>query len=126
VWLQAPGYVTRMFSRDYLPLSVQCQVTAPQETLDASAERSADSQTLVLHTVNPTDMVINAQIHLAGFTPRKPVARVAELSGPLESRNTVGQPDAIVPRQREWQHGLKDGGTAYTFPPHSVNVLRFE
>ena len=126
VWLQSPGYVTQMFSRNYLPQLLRCQVTAPNDTLDVNAKRSENGRTLTLHAVNPTDKAIAAQIQLGGFTPRKPVAQVSELSGSLATRNTADQPNAIAPQLRQWSHGLKDGSTAYTFPPYSVNVIRFE
>ena len=54
------------------------------------------------------------------------MAQVTELSGPLATRNTADQPNTIEPQQRQWEHGLKDGNAGYTFPPYSVNVLRFE
>lgn len=126
VWLQPPGYVTQLFSRNYQPRLVQCQVIAAQDTLDVTAKRSADGRTLALQVVNPTDQAVPVQIHLAGFVPRHPVAQVTELAGPLAARNTAQEPDTIVPRQRSWRHGLKDGSAGYTFPPYSVNVLRFE
>lgn len=126
VWLQPPGYVTQMFSRNYLPQLVACQVTAPGDTLDASAQRSEDGQTLVLQVVNPTDQAVPTRIHLSGFAPRKPAVRVTELAGPLEARNTAAEPTAIVPRQRTWQHALQDGAAHYSFPPYSVTVMRWE
>lgn len=126
VWLQPPGYVTRMFSRNYLPRLVPCQVTAVNNTLEVSAQCSDDGRILVLQAVNPTDKAVSARIHLAGFVPRKPEAQITELAGPLESKNTADQPHTIVPQQRQWQHGLKDGNTGYTFPACSVNVLRFD
>jgi hypothetical protein len=126
VWLQPPGYVTQMFSRNYLPQSVPCQVNAASDSLDVNAKRSADGRTLALQAVNLTDQAILAQIQLTGFAPRKRWAQVTELSGPLAIENTADQPNTIVPKHRQWQHGLKDGSSSYTFPPHSVNVLRFE
>jgi hypothetical protein len=48
-----------------------------------------------------------------------------ELAGPLAARNTAEEPNTITPQPREWQHGLKDGDTRYTFPAHSVIMLRF-
>jgi hypothetical protein len=126
VWLQPPGYVTQMFSRNYLPRLVQCQVAPVKDNLDVVASISDDGRTLVLQAVNPTDQPVSAQIHLAGFIPKKSVAQVTELSGSLEAKNTVAQPNAIVPQSRKWQHALKDGDTRYTFPPYSVTVLRLE
>ena len=76
--------------------------------------------------VNPTDRPVTARIHLSGFLPGSSEAQVLELSGPLAARNTADQPGTIVPQQRRWRHALKDGETAYTFPPYSVVVLRFK
>jgi alpha-L-arabinofuranosidase len=67
-----------------------------------------------------------AQVRLAGFVPSRPAAQVTELSAPLEGKNPAAQPEAVIPRQREWTHGLEDGDTRYTFPPHSVTVVRLE
>jgi hypothetical protein len=125
VWLQPPGYVTQMFSRNYLPQSVQCSVTGA-ESLDVVATRSEDGKTLVLQAVNPTDRAVSAKIHLAGFVPGKPVAQVTELSGPLEANNTASQPKTIVSESRQWKHDIRDGNAAYSFPPYSVTVLRLE
>jgi hypothetical protein len=76
--------------------------------------------------VNPTDRLIPAQIHLAGFVPQKRVAQVTELSGPPDAVNTAAQPRAIVPRSRPWPHAAKEGNARYTFPPYSFTVLRWE
>jgi hypothetical protein len=125
-WLQPPGYVTQMYSCNYLPQLVQCQVTGAKETVDVSAKRSDDGRTLVLQVVNPTGQAIPTPIHLAGFVPQEAVAQVTELSGALDARNTAAHPRAIVPQSRPWKHALQDGATSYTFPPYSVTVLRWE
>lgn len=126
VWLQAPGYITQMYSRNYLPRLVRCQVTTGENMFDVNAERSNDGRTLILQAVNPTDRTVSAQIHLVGFVLTRPVAQVIELSGPLGAVNTAGQPDIIIPHRREWKHAIKDGDTRYTFPPYSVTMLRLE
>jgi hypothetical protein len=126
VWLQPPGYVTRMFSRNYQPQLVKCRVEAPADTLDVNAKRSDNGKVLVLQAVNPSDKPVASRISVTGFVPRKSTGQVSELSGPLAAKNTAAQPSAIVPQSRPWTHGLKDGVTSYTFPPHSVTVLRFE
>lgn len=126
VWLQPPGYVTQMFSRNYLPQLVECTVTAPKDTLEVTAKRSADGRTLVLQVVNPANQIVPTRLELAGFVPGKQAAQVTEMSAPLPARNTADQPEAITPRQRQWQHALKEGGAVYEVPPLSVSVLRFE
>ena len=44
------------------------------------------------------------------------------LQGAPESRNTLESPDAVVPKVTTGQGGNR---VAYTFPGHSVTVLRF-
>jgi alpha-L-arabinofuranosidase len=91
-----------------------------------SATRSEDGRSLVLQAVNPTDKPVAAPIHIEGFAPTQPTARVIDLSGPLDAVNTAAQPQAIVPQQKPWNHGVRDGDMTYTFPAHSVQVLSFE
>jgi hypothetical protein len=126
VWLQPPGYVTQMYSRNYQPRSVQREVTGANGALDVSAKRNENGRTLVLQAVNPTEKPVVAKIALTGFKPRKPRVQVTELAGPLNSRNTAAQPTAIVSQTREWEHGIKEGNANCTFAPNSVTVLRFE
>lgn len=132
VWLQPPGYVTQMFSRTRLGLVVNCDVTAVGANnhspvpVEVTATRSTDSKALTLQAVNPTDRPIAAQMHVEGFVPAQPTAGVTELSGPLSAVNIATHPDAIIPRQTQWSHDMKDGTTSFTFPPRSVVVLSFE
>jgi hypothetical protein len=126
VWLQPPGYVTRMVARNYQPRVVDTHVGGAGGSLTVAATRSEDSKQVVLHVVNVTARPVPSRIHLDGFTPSRPVARVEELAGPLGARNTADNPRRITPREAEWRHDLKDEGAAYVFPPHSFTVLRFD
>ena len=126
VWLQPPGYVTQMLSRNYLPQVVQCAVTNDQGKLDVVAKRDDDGKTLVLRVVNLGDQAVTPTIQIGGFVPRKALAQVTTLAGPLAAVNTADQPDAVRPRPSEWKHEIKDGRTSYTFSPYSFSVLRFE
>ena len=127
VWLQPPGYVTQMLSRNYLPQRVECAVTGAQDTgLNVAAARGEDGKTLVLQVVNAANKEVTARIQLAGFVPDKPVAQATELSGAFEAVNTAAEPNTIVSKQSQWQHGIKDGKTTRVFPPYSFTVLRFE
>jgi DUF1680 family protein len=126
VWLQPPGYVARMLSRNYLPHLVKCQVSVGSSQLDANAKRSMDGKTLVLQVVNPSEQEVVAQIHLAGFVPRNPQAEVTELSGPLAAINTAENPGTLVPKHGKWSPGMKAGNANRAFPPYSFTVLRFE
>ena len=126
VWLQPPGYVTQMLSRNYLRHLVKCQANGGSSQLDANAKRSIDGKTLVLQVVNPSEQGVAAHIHLAGFVPRNPLAEVTELSGPLAAVNTAEKPGALVPKRSQWSHGMQMGNANHIFPPHSFTVLRFE
>ncbi len=126
VWLQPPGYVTRMFSRNYLPQLVECETTGFNALLNAVATRSRDGHILVLQVVNSGDKSVEARIRLVGFIPGNPVAEVTELSGPLNPANTAANPDAFVPKRSQWRYELHDGDTTRVFLPRSVTVIRFE
>ena len=101
-------------------------MTGTGTELDVNAKRSDDGKALVLLAVNWDDKEAVALHKLSGFAPTKPTAHLTELSGPLDAVNTADNLDAIVPGQTEWQHGLKNQPTNYTFPPHSITVIRFD
>ena len=126
VWLQSPGYVTQMFSHNYEPDLVQCDVTGATNQLHVAATRSARGDTLVLQVVNAGEQAQRAEIRLAGFRPTQPTAQVTELSGPIEAVNTVDNSNAIVPEHRRWTYRASEGSASYTFPPHSITVIRFD
>jgi hypothetical protein len=126
VWLQPPGYVTRMISRNYLPLLVKTEVQGAGDKLDVSATRSEDARTLVLQVVNLSDLSVSARIQLEGFMPSIPTVTVEELSGPLDAVNTAENPSRIMPRQTEWRHQFASGNVRYSFSPHSFTILRFQ
>ena len=125
-WLQPPGYVTRMISRNYQPRVVGTSVTGSDGDLDVVATRSADGSTLVLQVANTGDRPRPSRIELEAFSPSKPAAQLEELVGPLDATNTAEDPTRVGPNRREWRHGVKDGVARYTFPPQSFTTLRFE
>ena len=125
VWLQPPGWVTRMISRNYLPRFVPTAVSGATQ-LQASATRSEDGKTLVVQAVNLSDKPVVAQLSLEGYRPTRPVAKVETLAAPLDAANSAAQPQGVTPKQSEWPHALSDGATSYPFGPCSFTVLRFE
>lgn len=126
VWLQPPGYVTRMVSHHYLPVLVETEVQGADGQLDANAKRSEDGRKLVLQVVNLSDRPSPARIHLDGFVPSKSAAAVEELTGPLDAVNTAEAPRRIQPRRVRWRLLSAPGEVRYTFPPHSFTVLQWE
>jgi alpha-L-arabinofuranosidase len=116
-----------MASRNYQPLLVKSAVTgAAAANLDVSAKRSEDGKTLVLQIVNTNERAVTASLTLNGFTPRKATARVEELAGPLDARNTAAAPERIRPALSDWKHNAGSGHASRAFPAHSFTVVRFE
>ena len=126
VWLQPPGHLTRMISRYYQPLLVQCATQSPGEVLDVAAQRDEAGRNLVLQVVNVSAQPVTASIRLSGFVPSKPVAVAEALTAPLDAVNTAEHPDRVVPQRAEWTHALSPGPARHTFAPHSFTVLSFE
>jgi hypothetical protein len=126
VWLQPPGLVTQMLSKNYQPRVVDASVVGADGALDVAAMRSGDGATLVLRVANLGAEPRPCRITLEGFTPSKPAAALEELAGPLDATNTAQDPARIAPRRGEWPHAAEDGAPRYTFPPHSFTILRFE
>jgi alpha-L-arabinofuranosidase len=126
VWLQPPGYVTRMISRNYQPVLAPVKVTDANDPLDVSATRSEDGKMLVLQVVNAGDRPKQTVIHLEGFAPARATAAVEELCGPLDAVNTADNPKRITPKTEVWRHGFTQNQVNRTFPPQSFTVIRFE
>ena len=125
VWLQPPGWITRMISRNYQPLLVPASVEGAPD-LDVSAKRSEDGKTLVLQVVNMADRPQLAHIQLKGFQPSKSTALVEELAGPLDARNTADNTTRIAPRSEPWAHAAAEGPPSRSFPAYSFTVIRFD
>ena len=126
VWLQPPGYVTRMVSHSYQPRLIKSEVQSAGGNLDTTATRSEDGKTLVLQVVNVGSQPLPATIQLEGFAPTKPLAAVEELAGPLDAVNTAEFPERIKPNGTEWRHAFENGRASYAFPEHSLTIMRFE
>jgi alpha-L-arabinofuranosidase len=126
VWLQPPGYVTRMVSQSYQPWLLPSEVHGAADQLSVNAKRSEDRKVLVLQVVNLGSQPTTAVLLLDGFSPSKPTAAVQQLAGSWDEVNTAQEPERIKPSFREWRHQCADGRARYTFPPHSFTIIRFE
>ncbi len=122
VWLQPPGFVTQMISRNYQPLVVKTE--SADRDVDVSATKSEDGKTLVLQVVNVGEKAATLPLKISGFFPAKPVGQVLTLEGSLDAHNTADNTEAIRPTSVEWKHGLEGGETTVTFPAHSFTVIR--
>jgi alpha-L-arabinofuranosidase len=122
VWLQPPGYVAQMISRNYQPLEVKAE--SPERDIDVSATRSADGKTLVLQIVNLGEKAVVLPLKISGFDPAVSRGQVWTLEGPLDANNPADNPEAIKPLKTEWKGGSLEGGPAITFPARSFTVIR--
>jgi alpha-L-arabinofuranosidase len=126
VWMQPPGYVTRMISRNLQLRVVEAAVEEADGDLDVTATRDEDGLTLVIQAANVGAKPRPTRIRVEGFKAERSEARLEEITGPLDATNTAKEPTRIKPRHGDWRHGRLDGTDVYTFPPHSFTVLRFE
>ena len=124
VWLQPPGYVTQMYSKNYLPQEIWNSVSDPKNDLDVSAERSPDGSTLVLKVVNRDSDPTPATLIVQGHFQYRPVT-VEELEGKLDQSNSSGAPKRICPSHRKLIPGFKYNYLYYTFAPDSLTVIHF-
>jgi len=124
VWLQSPGYVTRMVSGHYQPLSLRTEVEGTNE-LDVAASRSEDGLRLVIQAVNSASEPMETCLVLreVGWTAGN--ATVETLSGQLDAVNTQDHPGKVAPVTVNERCELKNGEMRHTFPPHSFTVIEF-
>jgi hypothetical protein len=126
VWLQPPGYVTRMMARHYDPLAVQSQCAGGGAALEACATRSDDGTELVLCVVNSGRTACPATIKLSGFSPGREFAVVEELAGSLDAKNMAGNPEEIQPARKQWRHAFQNGEGRFEFQARSITVIQFQ
>lgn len=126
VWLQPPGYVTRMYSDHCLPEEIWSRVQDPEDDLDASAQRSQDGKTLVIKVVNLSGNVKAANLVVHGFASRQAIAKIVDLTGPLDALNTAEDPDQITPDSQQRQIRFTNKRVEYNFPPDSVTVIELK
>jgi alpha-L-arabinofuranosidase len=126
VWLQPPGYVTKMYSANYQPVEVRSFVSDSNNNLDVSSQLSQDGKTLVLKVVNSGEKVALASIRIHGYSAAHPAADVEELSGSLDAANTATMTQQIQPIQKHWQPIFENDAAKYDFQPHSITVLKFK
>jgi len=126
VWLQPPGYVTRMISRNYQPRVLDVRLSGLDAKFDVTATRSEDGKTLVLQVVNLDGQPRLAKIEVDGYPLSGRGVAVEELAGPLDALNTADEPERVKPRSVTLHVDKATGLKSYTFAPQSFTVLRFE
>jgi hypothetical protein len=126
VWLQPPGYVTKMYSENFQPIEVRSSVGDSDKDLDVSAQLSQDGKKLVLEAVNLAENVAPTSILIRGYSPTHQAAGVEELSGSLGAMNTATITNQIRVVQKPVLLSFKNGETEFDFQPHSVTVINFK
>jgi hypothetical protein len=122
-----------MMSRRYLPRCVLAESQSPGGALDAIAKQSADGRVLQIQVVNRNRRSMPTELRLEGFVPASgtgsasdTVADVLTLTGAPGDTNTLDQPVRVAPVAGRWQGNFASGKAAYTFPPYSFTILRWE
>lgn len=105
---------------------MRADVQSPGNALDVTATADTSGKTVQLQVVNLEGKPRSTQIQIDGFNAANASARVLTLSGALGEANEPGVPPKIQPVESQWQHGLQNGKTSYTFPPNSYTIIRWE
>ncbi len=125
VWLQPPGYATRMISKNWQPWLVKTRVSGTVESqLDVTASTSDDGRTLVVQVANPGNAAATS-IHVLDFASDVSVSHVEALAAALDSENTAENPDLVRLSTLEFKPGSEPGSFSGLFPGHSLTIIRF-
>lgn len=125
IWLQPPGEALRMFSNDFEPTTVECDVTGGSAGFAAVATASADGDTVVLQALNPGAAPVTATIDLAGHVAGSGNVSVRTLAADLNAANTARNPDAVRTETRSSLSEDRSAPDRCVFPPHSFTVIRW-
>ena len=126
VWLQPPGWVTRMISRHYQPWHVPAMI-AGTDQLDVSAKRSGDGRRVVVGVVNRGARHLETGFDWVGVRGVQPDVDVEELAAALDARNTADAPRRVAPEVRTVRRPPGDNAPfRWSFRPHSFTVLQFK
>jgi Alpha-L-arabinofuranosidase C-terminal domain len=126
VWLQPPGYVTQMISRNYEPLLVTSDVRNAPGGVEVAALRSEDGKTLIVQVVNFDAESCETKLVIDHFSTSRSSFKFEELVGPFNAENTAGDPNHIRPTRGERPLRSDGASIVFEFPAHSFSVLRFE
>ncbi len=89
--------------------------------ISVSATRDKATDEVILKLVNPTEQDVEANIHLEGVPWVKQSAKLIVLAGDRQAKNSMEEPDRIVPTSRALE---VDKQFAYRVPAMSVQVIR--
>lgn len=115
-----------MYSRQFRPRLVACEVKGGEGQLDCNAKLSEDGKSLVCSVVNLFDQAMATTIRVSGFESRQTVAAVTQLSAALDAVNTESNQFKIAPESRAWEYGSLEEGAELSIAPNSVTTIVFE
>ena len=124
VWLQPPGYVSRMLSRHRGDRVIESTLDGDTSgALQAVATSDAAGRVIGLQVLNTGNGPATVNVELAvsslrTFTPVDGVTIAADLS----ATNTAAEPQTVAPRKVE----LTPNHAAHTFAPHSLTILSYQ
>ncbi|RYZ50260.1 MAG: DUF1080 domain-containing protein, partial [Sphingobacteriales bacterium] len=120
VWGMPPFYSQKMQAETHLPLRVYSEV---EGSLDVTAARSENGDTLALHVVN-TGTEVSAKLDISGFEDRMESVEVYVLEGDLNGLNTPADPEMhkTMPSSKKLIGKVPE----YTFPANSYTILKFK
>ena len=117
-WFPAPNYVVmKLWREHYAPTRIGLEGDA--KGMNVVATKSEDGKTLYFKAVNPTNEARNVTLYV-GADMKEASLKLVTARG-LNDRNTLANPNAIVPRDVEVK--VEGGAVRYTLPAYSAGVL---
>lgn len=121
-WNQASGHIDQMYTKEWLPTVLDLEDDAT-DTFDVLVKMSGDKKVMAMYVVNYGTESQTRNLEIAGFVPADQ-ASVTQLGPyPLESRNSVDNPDFIKPVTTNQK--IQGNGLQHEFPGNSFTVIRF-
>jgi len=113
-----------MIAGNYLPITIQSEFKAKNDTLDITSRKSKDGKTITLQAVNRKATPVNTTLLLNSYKGSAKVSITILKSDSLNSTNTAEEPGKIAPIKRFLI--MKGNNCNYTFAPYSFTIMKFE
>jgi Alpha-L-arabinofuranosidase C-terminal domain len=117
-WLQPPGYVWQMISRNYEPHLLHCTVSGQAKSLEAVATARDDRKLIVVQIVNISHSPVTAQIRFDGPATGNGIGET--LAADDAAVNTADAPHTVVPTILP-----ASSGNTFIFPARSFSIVRW-
>ncbi|MBN2164976.1 MAG: T9SS type A sorting domain-containing protein [Marinilabiliaceae bacterium] len=120
-WYTIKIEVTQTYSKCYLNDNLLFEVAGPTGPVTASVTKDDETNDLILKMVNSSSTAIEAALNITGDT-FSGNAGLTVLTGAVDARNTIDNPDVIVPVESTINVSNQ---FSYQLPAYSMNVIRF-